>query len=85
MVEAGFEGIRKYVTGRQNTVAQYIATQPILDLCDRSAQRPGAWVYRRWWKHDGLYLEGAKKRAAAESKIEEAISKEEGMPLETTT
>ena len=85
MVEAGFEGIRKYVTGRQNTVAQYIATQPILDLCERSARRPGAWVYWRWWKHDGLYLEGAKKRAAAESKTEEAISEEEGMPLETMT
>ena len=66
MVEAGFEGIGKYVTGRQNMVAQYIATQPILDLCERSARRPGAWVYRRWWKHDGLDLEGEKKRAAAE-------------------
>ena len=31
MAEAGFEGIGKYVTGRQNTVTQYIATQPILD------------------------------------------------------
>ena len=85
MVEAGFEGIRKYVTGRQSTVAQYILTQPILDLCERSARRPGAWVSRRWWKHDCLYLEGAKTRAATESKIEEEISKEEGMPLETTT
>ena len=44
MVEVGFEGIGTYVTGRQNTVAQYIATQPILDLCDRSAWRLGAWV-----------------------------------------
>ena len=73
------------LTEVQNTVAQYISTQPILDLCESSAQRPGAWVSRQWWKHDGLYLEGAKKRAEAESKIEEAISKEEGMPLETTT
>ena len=66
MVEAGFEGIGKYVTGRQNMVTQYIATQPILDLCERSTWRPGAWVSRRWWKHDGLYLEGAKKRPATE-------------------
>ena len=73
------------LTEVQNTVAQYIATQPILDLCERSARRLGAWVYRRWWKHAGLYLEGAKKRAEEESKIEEAISKEEGMTLETTT
>ena len=67
MVEAGFEGIRTYVTRRQKTFAQYIATRPILDLYERSAWRPGVWVSRRWWEHDGLDLEGAKKRAAAES------------------
>ena len=31
--EAGFKGIRKFFTRRQNTVAQYIATQLIMDLC----------------------------------------------------
>ena len=70
---------------RQNTVAQYIATRPIMDLCCQSSRRPGAQVYRRWWEHDGLYLGGTKKRSVAESDGEEAISKEEGMPLETTT
>ena len=33
MIEAGFEGIRQSITRRQNTVAQYIATRLILDLC----------------------------------------------------
>ena len=33
--EAGLEGISNLVTSRQNTVAQYILTLPILDLCDR--------------------------------------------------
>ena len=56
MVESGFEGIGTYITRRQNTVAQYIATQPILDLCERSARRPGARVSWRWWEQDGLYL-----------------------------
>ena len=74
MVEAGLEGIGTYVTRRQNTVAQYIVTRPILDLCERSARRPGTWVSWRWWEQDGLYLEGAKKRAAAESDKEEVIS-----------
>ena len=37
MGEAGFEGIRKYITRRHNTVAQYIVTQPIMELCERSA------------------------------------------------
>ena len=56
MAEAGFKGIGTYVTRRQNMVAQYIATRPILDLCERSAQRPGERVYRRWWEQDGLDL-----------------------------
>ena len=34
MGEAGFEGLRKSITRRQNMVAQSIATQPILDLCE---------------------------------------------------
>ena len=65
MAEAGFEWIRKYITRRQNTVAQYIATRPILDLCERSTRRPGARVSRRWWEQADLDLEGEKKMAAA--------------------
>ena len=42
--EAVFEGISKSVTRRQNTVAHYIATRPILDLCERATWRPGAMV-----------------------------------------
>ena len=34
MAEAVFEDIRTYVTRKKNTVAKYIATQPILDLYD---------------------------------------------------
>ena len=48
--EAGLEGIRKLATRRHNTVAQYIATRPILDLCERDTRRPGARVYWRWWE-----------------------------------
>ena len=64
-MEAGFEGIRKYITRRQNTVAQYIVTRPTLDLCEWSARMPGDRVSRRWWEQAGIELEGAKKRAAA--------------------
>ena len=56
--EAGMEGIRKSITWRQNTVAQYIATRPILDLCKRATRRPGARVSRRWWEQAGIDLEG---------------------------
>ena len=47
--EAGLEGIRKLATRRQNTVAQYIATRPILDLCEWATRLPGARASRRWW------------------------------------
>ena len=47
--EAGLEGIRKSITRRQNMVAQYIVTQPILDLCERFTRRLGARVSRRCW------------------------------------
>ena len=47
MEEAGFEEIGVYVTRRQNTFAQYIMTQPILDLCEKYVRRTGAWVYQR--------------------------------------
>ena len=40
---------------------------------------------RQWWEQDGLDLEGANKRAAAESDGEEAICEEEVMPLEMMT
>ena len=78
MVEAGFEGIDKYITRRQNTSAQYIAMRPILDFCERSACRMVARVYRRRWEQASLDLEGAKKRsaAAAELDIEATIGKE---------
>ena len=40
----GFEGISKFISRRQNMVAQYIATRKLLDLFERSAQRPVARV-----------------------------------------
>ena len=70
MEEAGFEGIRNSVTRRRNTVAQYIATRPIMDLCKRSTRWPGARVSRRWWEQAGIDLEGAKKATVSELELE---------------
>ena len=64
MKEAGLEGIRKSITRRQNTVAQYISMQPILDFCERSTRRSGAKVFQRWWYQYNINLEGAKKMVA---------------------
>ena len=64
MGKAGFYGIRKSVTRRQNTVVQYIATRPIIDLCERSTWQTGLRVYRRQQEQASIDLERKKKRAA---------------------
>ena len=77
MAEAGFEEIGVNVTRRQNTFAQYLATQPIMDLCEQSVWRNGAWVSWRWWDQESLDMKGAKERAAAELDEEEETAQEE--------
>ena len=68
----GFEGISKSVTRTQNMVAQYIATRPILYLCERDTRNPGARISRQWWEQDGKDLEETKKRAAETTTISES-------------
>ena len=58
-------GIRTSILRRQNTFAQLIATRPILGLCEHATRRPGARVSRRWWEQTGIYLKGAREKAAA--------------------
>ena len=50
MEETGFEEMGAYVLRRQNTVAQYIATRPILYLREETVRRSGVWVSRIWWE-----------------------------------
>ena len=64
MREAGFKGIWKTITRRQNTVAQYIATGPILDLCEWATQRLGERLSWWWWEQEEIDPETAKGRAA---------------------
>ena len=71
MEEAGFENIWFYIQKIQNTVAQYIATQLILHLCERSVWRLVAWVSWRWWYQLGLNLRRSRERAAAVMDSEE--------------
>ena len=65
MKEAGIVRIRTSILRRQNTVAQFIATQPILDLCEKAIIRPGSRVPRRWWEHTGIEWKGAREKAEA--------------------
>ena len=76
MKEAVFMEIRKSITNRHNMVAQYIATRPLLDLCEGSKQRGGARVSRSWWDQKGIDWEKDKVRAA-ETDSESEMEKEE--------
>ena len=62
MKEAGLTDIWTSIQRRQNTVAQYIATQPLLDLCKEARQREGARVTLRWWEQSGIDWEKAKEK-----------------------
>ena len=62
MEEAGLTDIRTSIQRRQNTVAQYIATRPFLDLCKGARQREGARVTLRWWEQSGIDWEKAKAK-----------------------
>ena len=58
----GLTDIRKSIQNRQNTVAQYIATRPLLDLCEGLRAREGAKVPLRWWDQAGIKWETAKAK-----------------------
>ena len=47
---------------RQNTVAQYIAMRPLLDLCVGARAREGAKVIIRWWGQAGIDWEKEKAK-----------------------
>ena len=49
MMSVGLEEVETCVLHRQNTIAQYIATRPILEICLTVEQRPGARLTRQWW------------------------------------
>ena len=52
--EAGVVRARTSVLRRQNTVAQFIATRPILGLCEVAERRRGTRVPQRWWEQPGI-------------------------------
>ena len=63
MTEAVFQEAETYASLRQNTVMQYIATRPIMDLYLAAKRRPGPRVAKKWWKDEGLDLEGMRTAA----------------------
>ena len=62
MKEAGITDVRTSINRSQNTVAQYSAMRPLLDLCEGSKQREGARVTMRGCDQTGIDWEKAKAR-----------------------
>ena len=62
MKDAGLIDVYTSIQRRQNTVAQYIATRPLLDLCKGAQQREGVRVTLRWWEQSGIDWEKAEEK-----------------------
>ena len=78
MKESGFKDVQTSINTRQNTVAQYIATRPLLGLCEGTTQIGGARVAMRWWYQKGIDWEKEKSRGAeTESELETDMDEEE--------
>ena len=58
MAEAVLQEVETYVSRRQNTVAQFIVTRPIMHLCLSVERRPGPRVSKWWWEQYWVYVEG---------------------------
>ena len=65
MKETVMVGIRTSILRRQNKFAQYIATRPILELCEQATRRTGAQVSLKWWEQTSIDLKGAREKVAA--------------------
>ena len=76
MKEAGVVRIRTSILWRQNRAAQFIATQPILGLCEVAERQPGTRVPRRWWEQTGIDWEAAREKAAEKDGDDEAEAAE---------
>ena len=54
----GMDEIALYISCRQNTVAQYIAARPIMDLCLAAEQNPRLRLSNQWWEQLDLDILG---------------------------
>ena len=63
MAGALLQEVDTYVSFRQNTGVQFIATRPIVDLCLAAEQIRVTQVSRRWWEQDGVGVEGMRTAA----------------------
>ena len=58
IAEAGLQELETFVSFHQTTLAQFIATNTIMDQCLATDWRPGPRLSNRWCKKDGVDMEG---------------------------
>ena len=63
--KTSFEITEEYIWKSQNTVAQYISIQFLLDLCEVTERTPGAQVGMRWWEQVEIDLVGERETSVA--------------------
>ena len=80
--EAILQEVETYVSRRQNTFAQFIATRPITDLCLAAEWRTGPRISNRWWEQDGVAVKGMRTAAQEAERMEEG-EETDGMETET--
>ena len=81
--EADVVRVRTLILRRQNTVAQFIATRPILGLCEVAERRRGARVPRRWWEQTVIDWKLAREKAEAQEGENEAELELTGSELDS--
>ena len=54
--EAVFQMMEEYIWRRHNTVAQYISTRSLLELCEATERTPMEMVGMRWWEQEEIDL-----------------------------
>ena len=63
MGEVVLQEVETYDSCRQNTVANSIATRPIMELYLVTERKTGLRVSKRWWDQDGVDMEGMRMAA----------------------
>jgi hypothetical protein len=55
---AGLLPVREYISRRQNTVAEWVANRPVLELCTSYERMPGAMRHKARWWHQAAVVGG---------------------------
>ena len=63
MAETGLQELETYLSLSHNTVVQFIATRPIIDLFLAAERRLWSRMAKRWWDQEGLDFGGMQTEA----------------------